>query len=403
MYYPTLLLTAVLAVSPASAAVVDGDAASDLFKQEEMHAMDQVFTQLHSGGPDAFDFIDLDRDGEISREEFEEAEKNGLEVIPGVWKTDQSTGMVRPVKEPVAAVATKSMQTGAACDKAAQFNASMAAAKAATEEVYKKLVRSSMQIMSEQKVEGAALQALLQLQKQAVEGLHNCDKVKEKAKEDAQAYKKELQELLSVLNSTRLQEGEPVRSLLARKAIVVQTVAGVDEAETLFAEFRATLHHRVDKAADRLKACRQRVSGLTDSTAQASACEETEKFMNATYEHVKGEIEEMIKAAEKRGSDDSCATAVLAEFETGRARLESEIQAAQRLICNGISLGEEASSDLVGLGAKFNETNALITGPCKAENKEGFEAIMTELKELADDRPQPKGADKYCAKLLANA
>eukprot|EP00971_Amphidinium_carterae_P291912 5794451-Amphidinium_carterae.1 len=85
----------------------------------------------------------------------------------------------------------------------------------------------------------------------------------------------------------------------------------------------------------------------------------------------------MIRVAEMRSKDD-CHTAVMAEFETGRVRLESAVSTAQMRICDALSLGEEAVDDFEQLKIKFNETSQLLTGPCVEMSSKSFQQIVHE-------------------------
>eukprot|EP00971_Amphidinium_carterae_P125306 2482546-Amphidinium_carterae.1 len=154
-----------------------------------------------------------------------------------------------------------------------------------SEQVYQKLTQSHMQVVSEEKAEGAALASLSELQKSAVEGIRACDERRDKALHALAIYKKELEDLEKIVNSTKSIRDMAigVHSLLARKSVLIQLQGTVDESDDITVALREALHHQVDKAADQLKGCQKR--GIDTLGTAVGVCTEEEAHLNSTFTH----------------------------------------------------------------------------------------------------------------------
>mmetsp|Transcript_70661 Transcript_70661/g.132239 ORF Transcript_70661/g.132239 Transcript_70661/m.132239 type:complete len:379 (+) Transcript_70661:82-1218(+) len=306
------------------------------------------------------------------------------------------------------ALSAAEVQKADSCSAATRFNASATATVALSEQLFTKLRQTTMLIMAEEKAEAAALEALRELQKQAVADLQACDAMKSTAVKEVGFYEQELKDIMHLVNSS----GSSFlwqHSLLARKVVSIHQADGVVEEDRAAAQQNHSVHHeRVDYAAQRLRLCMQQVQqGLNafdldakqDQESVQQACVEEEEQLHKIYTQAQVTLKDLIQAAHQKG-EDACHIAVVSQFEVGRVRLEEEVATSRKRICEALKEASEAEEGLVELQSHLKDADDALGGKCANDQWMVFESGVYILAGLVHSRPNSKAQADACASFL---
>mmetsp|Transcript_8054 Transcript_8054/g.18832 ORF Transcript_8054/g.18832 Transcript_8054/m.18832 type:complete len:380 (-) Transcript_8054:27-1166(-) len=350
--------------------------------------------EVLSGSPEELKSMDLNHDGILDQAEVE---------VARLVKVKQSM-------QPVAHSALSATQTekaeANACSAATKFNSSATATVALSEQLFTKLRQTTMLIMAEEKAEAAALEALRELQKQAISNLRACDAMKSKAVQDIGYYEQELKDIMNLVNSTSSRSAWQ-HSLLARKVVSIHQADGVVEEAKEVAQQNHSLHHqRVDHAAQRLRLCMQQLQEGKDAfdldanqESVQQACIEEEEQLHKLYTDAQVELKELIQAAFQKG-EDACHIAVVSEFEIGKVRLEEEVATSRKRICEAIKEASAAEVGLAELQDHLKDADDALGGHCESDQWMVFESGVYILAGLVHSRPSSQAQADACAAFL---
>lgn len=303
------------------------------------------------------------------------------------------------------------------CAPAADFEKAMEGLEAELEALQLKLVAGLEKVAVEGQIESSSIADLGQVMEELERQLDACEHQAAEAREDVEAFERELQELVAIAqaekNVVKLSalsiENWTSLSLLGERSVSVRSKKGERKRKKgsgqevqVAADVKraAEMHWGMVKAAQAAALCQMGQVSATGGDSQAAAatttpspmnCEEEYEKLREVYKGAYVHISKLLESAKVLAGDDACFQTAYAMLSPRQEVLAKRIQDARRGMCEGHLAGNQAEDHARKVQEALNASRAFLAPDCVDESWRRYEDQVGDIVRLALDRPKCEG------------